>query len=155
MFTVVCWTEICDMSWTWKLGNQWYPLVSVVCPHLIVIYLLGKVLPPGNKPAGTEDLKDLGGKTKQQLPRCPAPMVQELPAQVSSGMRAGSTPALFGKGTPWGHGLPTGDWPSSTGNVIKQWNIYKIFMFKVLCCSCRCFWWVCIPQQWSRGLLQM
>lgn len=55
---------------------------------------------PGNKPVGTEDMKDLGGKTKQQLPCCPAPMVQELPAQVSSGMKAGSTPALFGKGTP-------------------------------------------------------
>lgn len=77
------------MSWIMGLETR-KPMVSAgfsSFTQLILMYLLGKVLPPENNKLAVnmEDLKDLGGKKRQQFPRCPAPTVQVLPAHVSPG----------------------------------------------------------------------
>ena len=72
MFTVVCWTEICDMSWVMDLETRKYLLVSAMC-------LLGKIIVPEISPrnqlwAGKtwRTWKGRGGSGSHadMLPRC-------------------------------------------------------------------------------------
>lgn len=105
MFTVVCWTEICDMSWIMDLQTRKPTIPAGLSGYATDFNISTRQGPPPRKQAkksavSMEYLKDLGGKTRQQFPRCPAPTVQVLPAHVSPGVRTRSTPAPFGKAVP-------------------------------------------------------
>lgn len=80
MFTVVCRTEICDMSWIMDLETR-KPKISAGLSglHTTDFNAPTRQGPPRRNQAeksavSTEALKDLVGKTRQGFPRCPAPM---------------------------------------------------------------------------------